>query len=501
MHRRGRAHLPLFHWRKYGRSRDAHVVVARLRNRGAPVKLGRIFANAIARRVAYVVVAAALAWLGLGDARAQACSTAYTVAADACPDQGSAHAAADAAARAYVAWSATANDVACYHNTTTNSVVFAVRLSGSCTGLINRYYTRTFPAGTGCSSRPSETTQFMPLGGSTQCWNGCEVRYAQNGDDTTSTRSPTGMACGADYRDKCAAGSVWNGYMNVCQPMAPDCPEGQTRVGTQCEANNKCPDGMVAVQPGTAGAINQGALYCKPADDTCPPGNVKSPTGQCLPGDGQCAAGEARRPNGTCGRDADGDGQADDDDDRDDNDTNKPQASGGDSCQAPPSCSGNAIDCMQVKIQWRIDCNTRSKVNVTGGACTATPVCVGENCKAMEYSSLLMQWRTACALEKLKIPGAGEGSEGEKIKPDFEALAAGGDGANPDDSIFLPDGDGESFNESLVSYGSGALGWNFSIEGQQFTMPQQIKDWLPAIRWLIIAGATLVGIGIAWGKL
>jgi len=62
---------------------------------------------------------------------------------------------------------------------------------------------------------------------------------------------------------------------------------------------------------------------------------------------------------------------------------------------------------MQVKIQWRIDCNTRRKVNIAGGTCSAVPTCTGEGCNAMEYAQLMQQWRSACALEKLanKKPG------------------------------------------------------------------------------------------------
>lgn len=469
------------------------------------MNLGRIFANAIARRVAYVLVAMVLAWLGLSDARAAVYA-----------DQGAAFAACKAdEAVAMGHQSAVAPGA---------SSCSTINAGGNIGGVPHMYYTCSvaqgagntyvyscnmmgaggdstyhYPTAASCSGRPSQVTPFLPLTGSTQCWNGCVVSYAQNGDDETSTRSPTGAVCGPDFKEKCPTGYFWNGYMGVCQPIQPDCPAGQTRVDGQCKPENKCPDGMVAVQGSTPGAIQQGALYCKPADEECPPGNVKAPSGQCLPGEGQCAAGEARRPNGTCGRDSDGDGQADEDDDNPNNDPNKPSASGGDTCNAPPSCSGGPIDCMQVKIQWRIDCNTRKSRNISGGTCGAVPVCTGEKCDALEYNSLVMQWRTACAVEKLK-PGTSQPGDGEKIKPDFEAFAGTSDGANPDDSIFLPDGDEEGFNQSLISYGAGALGWNFSVEGQQFALPQQITDFIAVLRWLIIAAATLVGIAIAWGR-
>jgi hypothetical protein len=65
--------------------------------------------------------------------------------------------------------------------------------------------------------------------------------------------------------------------------------------------------------------------------------------------------------------------------------------------------------CGQARIQWRIDCNTRRNVNISGGTCSNVPICTGKDCKAMEYAQLLMQWRTACAVEKM---ASGDGSTG-----------------------------------------------------------------------------------------
>lgn len=258
--------------------------------------------------------------------------------------------------------------------------------------------------GGACSARSSVTTQFLPLTGSTQCWDGCEMTYRQNADDETSTRSPTGSVCGVDYKNTCPTGKFWNGYMGVCQPIEPDCPEGQSRVGGLCKTDNQCPDGMVAVQGSTPGAVAQGSLYCAPSENECPAGNVMSPGGQCLPGEGQCAQGEAKGKDGTCKRDANNDGKPDEEEGEDD--PNKDSASGGDNCNAPPSCNGNAIQCAQLRVQWRIDCNTRRQVNIAGGTCDAVPVCTGDGCNAMEYAQLLQQWRTTCAVEKLARSGS-----------------------------------------------------------------------------------------------
>lgn len=250
-----------------------------------------------------------------------------------------------------------------------------------------------YPPDKGCDSRPSKVTPFFPPTGSTRCMDGCEVSYRDNGDDTT-TYSPTGKLC--DKKPDCAAGGrnmVWNAMLGVCQPVDPECPEGKVKVGNTCADEKPCPDGMALVNGS-----------CKKKDEECPSGMVRSPLGSCIPGDGSCAAGEVRGPDGTCKRDKDNDGEPDPTgpDDKD-------SFSGGDSCTSPPSCSGSPIMCGQARIQWRIDCNTRRNNNISGGQCSQAgmPTCTGEKCNAMEYAGLLMQWRSACALEKM----AGEKAE------------------------------------------------------------------------------------------
>ena len=208
--------------------------------------------------------------------------------------------------------------------------------------------------------------------------------------------------------------------MAVCQPFEPNCPEGEEKKDGVCVPESQCPDGMVAVQASTPGAVQQGALYCKLAESECPAGNIKSPSGQCLPGEGQCAAGEVKGKDGTCKRDADGDGKPDAGEEEG---TSDPTFSGGDSCDAPPACSGSPIMCGQARIQWRIDCNTRKNRNVSGGSCDQVPICTGEKCDAVEYNSLVMQWRTACATEKLAKKGTEQG-DGEQ--PEWTKVSGDG---------------------------------------------------------------------------
>lgn len=274
---------------------------------------------------------------------------------------------------------------------------FQYRTSATATWLSGTY--RTYYWTRGCATEPSKVTPFFPPSGSLRCIDGCEVSYRDNGDDTT-TYSPTGNKC--DKKPDCDAqgkNMVWNAMLGVCQPVEPECPEGKVKVGNACTDEKPCPDGMALV-----------AGSCKKKDEECPAGMIRSPLGSCIPGDGQCAQGEVRGADGTCKRDKDNDGQPDTDD---------PESfSGGDTCDSPPSCSGSPIMCGQARIQWRIDCNTRRNNNISGGHCSQSgmPTCTGEKCNAMEYTQLLMQWRSACAVEKLAskqdTPGQG-GTNGD----------------------------------------------------------------------------------------
>lgn len=369
-----------------------------------------VFANAVSRRVAAMLAAFILACIGIGSARANECPVTAPC------DQGTAYSLAWAAARDMA--SRVNGRFACEPRHTPGS---SSSSKGSYLALVcdsagvvqggpadgTYFYLKSQT----CDKRPSQTTPFLPVTGSTGCNRGCLVKYAQNADET-STVSPTGAVCTDEgLKNNCPSGSYWNGYMGVCEPIDKPCPPDQKKVDGQCVPDGKCPDGMVAVPGTTPGAVQQGALYCQPSQNECPPGSVKSPSGQCLPGDGQCATGEAKGKDGTCKRDSDGDGTPDSEEGPED--PNKDSASGGDSCNAPPSCSGNAISCIQVKIQWRIDCNTRKNRNITGGTCAAMPICTGDKCDAMEYSSLLQQWKAACALEKLAKNGTGTPGDDE----------------------------------------------------------------------------------------
>ncbi|WP_143062914.1 hypothetical protein [Stenotrophomonas indicatrix] len=267
--------------------------------------------------------------------------------------------------------------------------------------------------------------------------SGCESTFRNNADDT-STYSPTGKTC--DKKPDCDAqggkNMVWNAMLGVCQPVEPECPAGKVKVGNACADEKPCPDGMALVNGS-----------CKKEDNECPAGMIRSPLGSCIPGDGQCAAGEVRGPDGTCKRDHDNDGDPDPTG-PDDAET----FSGGDACNAPPSCSGSPIMCGQARIQWRIDCNTRRNNNISGGHCSqsGTPTCTGEKCNAMEYAQLMMQWRSACAAEKLAAQSGNEtgGSQSDKNGNGVaDALEGVGEVSGP--------GDGSADVSSVKKWGVG----------------------------------------------
>lgn len=395
------------------------------------MNLRRIFVSAVARRVAYVAVALLFAWLGIGGARAQSypnCLDASKyVSIEACGSKSTAEQGARAAVEAKA--------VAQYGGGTFSSFSYSGCTGGSCivyayanaNGGYMPWAARTYPelpqcpsgqefnqlrgaCQSTCSSRPVETVSYrnMVLNGSVGCFNGCEAMIHSTGSEGTYTKTYVGGAsshCNVLPNDcsKNGAGYSMNYGMSMCQPQPEECAANQVKDAVTGVCVNGCESGQ---------AMNASGV-CEKEKDDCPAGNVKSPAGVCLPGDGQCAAGEAKRANGTCGKDSDGDGKADEDDDDPNNDPEKESASGGDSCDAPPSCSGGAIACLQVKIQWRIDCNTRKSAKLSGGTCSATPVCTGKGCDAMEYAQLMQQWKSACALERLANKGSNEeGADG-----------------------------------------------------------------------------------------
>ncbi len=325
--------------------------------------------------------------------------------------------------------------------------------------------------------------------GSIGCRNGCNGVWNSNSDGTMNW-APTSLICPDDEEQQCKAlggGYFWNSLLKVCEPTDDGkCPNGAKPNSLGKCAPEPCPEGMAQQQDGT----------CRKKENECPAGQVRSPDGRCLPGDGQCAKGEVRGPDGTCKKDSDDDGKPDE---PGENDT----FSGGDDCSVPPSCSGSPILCGQARIQWRIDCNTRKNRNIAGGSCAAMPVCTGEKCDAMEYAGLLMQWRTACAAEKLASQGNNNGGDG--AQPEWTKVGGmstdPGLGSSPDDTKVLTvkklgveqlDQSGFGGGGSCIGFAvSGGSGIGSGFAQAMASPPDFFCNYIILIRAVIILSATV----------
>lgn len=158
------------------------------------MNIGRIFANAVARRVAALLVVAVLASLGLGEAHAANCSS----PADGCTKPHAYELCLQAVDATNAQNSLNTNRCADYKSNKMWMVETCYIAYGNCgpTGNgwsqvsnLRYYYASECPAGQvwngitnncqeSCTGKPSSTTPFLPATGSTQCFNGCVAVYA-----------------------------------------------------------------------------------------------------------------------------------------------------------------------------------------------------------------------------------------------------------------------------------------------------------------------------------
>lgn len=467
--------------------------------------LVRVFASAIARRIAYLLVALIAAYFGIARADAQSCSS----ATEKCTE-GQAYAVCRSELASYIAGRAPVqfrND-RCEKTfpTSTGSVTSKFEYLDGTTwiGGVHRdyYYTR------GCSTEPNYTgtgpwsSGGAAKNGSLGCRNGCDGVWSRNGDNSM-TWAGTGGNCPENEKSNCdnmPDGYYWNAILNVCEPPKGKCPGGREPNSLGQCAPEPCPEGKVQQPDGT----------CKNSDNECPAGQIKSPDGKCLPGEGQCAAGEVRGKDGTCKRDSNNDGEPDEGEEEGegpDGEKVKESFGGGDDCNAPPSCSGSPIMCGQARIQWRIDCNTRKNRNIAGGACNSPPICTGEKCDAMEYTGMLMQWRSACALEKLaSVSGDGSNSDLTAIR---DALTGTNGNPNygsesPGSSAWQNGGNTPPGKPNTAGYGwSGSCPQppSFDVMGQSFQFNvTPLCNWLSLGSYFVLGLAALFSLKIVASK-
>lgn len=425
------------------------------------MNLGRIFASAIVRRLAYVFVALVLAWCGIGKAHAQErCGftpipaavnpyptlAAAMAACNAAPSQGR----SEASGGWFNAYTGKSCDVVMAEQRVYLRYASAQQRNYPSCGytpyqpvagphtLAYYAFSEGCPAGeqwfggvfqrcdTACNARPGQTQLLNRKPGSQTCERGCMRSIYANGDGETGTTQSTGQQCNGEPNDCAAIPSAsgnffYNPYLRTCEPANPQCPEGMHAVGGQCAPNDFCPTGQI---------LNSNNV-CEPKEGECPAGTTRDLQGMCrsMDDDGdpnKCPAGQVKGGDGTCKPDENNDGEPD-------GDSDTGTFSGGESCKVPPMCAGDAIQCGQAKIQWRIDCNTRRNQKISGGGCApnSMPVCVGESCDLMQYAQLMQAWNTRCAVEKLaREAGDGNGNGEGQGDPDFDGAAAGAGDAN-----------------------------------------------------------------------
>jgi hypothetical protein len=336
----------------------------------------RIFANAIARRVAYVVVAIALAWLGFGgEARAQDYSRCYnpndpqqtpgfsSTQWPMCPDRGAAYAEAIKASN-------------------------AMRVAGQ--------------GGVGTA----RINAFGNYGGGRAC------AYARQ-----------------EYNP-----SVGNYDAYRCWPAANECPEGlewdpvSQTCGGPCEGLEPIPSGDAHGPGSTSGICSDGCSYsCSFALELTIDGQLRSVCGSAwTPTGAQCAAGDpAPIPPVT---DTDGDGTSD----PNDNSPNNPGESGDGSNQDESrACGGEGQpECAEDGSNAG---SGNGNTSGGGGNCQTPPSSTGD---AILAQIAFQTWATRCAIEGNANEGTGT-KPGEGKQPEW--TKGEGPAAPTDDTDYVTD--------------------------------------------------------------
>lgn len=335
--------------------------------------LAKAFGRAVVRRLAYLVVAACMLAM-CGRAHASTCPS-----GSAC-DEGQAHAAADSWAGAGAKCQA---------------------LVGPNYQLKNKQVTRFVNSSTAGYFRQTQ-----------ECWANGNLQTTVNSD--------------AEY------------YSGLCSGRPTEygwAPNG---------AGFVCSEGCTYEFSLDAGS-STGSSYL-PSGDTCSAGDFPPPKvdsdGDGVPDDEDAFPND---PNES--KDSDGDGIGDNADIAPDDPTNGEddgegnesdnQASGGGDCNAPPSCSGDAIACNTNWQIWRLRC---SSATVTGDPtqCGASYTCNGDSVQCAQVALLRV---SACKGLNDGVPGDGEGDG----QPDW---TKGQEPARPDD-------DGDPDEHDVKRFGVG----------------------------------------------
>lgn len=500
--------------------------------------LARTFANALVRRLAYALAALFLAWVGIG--RAQAAT--YQDQGEAFAICGGHLAAAqkrvqqENAARGDNYWAISRACVVDPAYAGSYTYICSTNHGSSCAAFIKDYSSPQGGAesyswlpGNTCASRNSAAIADAALAYSlpATCIAGCKMQgesFTQSTGGVTvygmRARSYDGTVCTKQVIEPQTISQIQEEGEDAKQQKQPEClalGSGQTACmkpnGDHCTTSSKgktfCWTPTETGQKVDAGDAQTKTIKDQPVKP--PTMNIEGQEPQRTEGHQQTAcinntcttfnvtnfssvpSGQAKNSTGnnttdgsgnTSGNGAPSKGSEDEGDDGD-----KDSATDSGNCTTPPVCVGDTLKCLHLKFTWKSKCNTTPNEITNGSTCDNQdiPVCAGESCKAERYAQVLQQWRSRC--------------EAKAVRDGIEGLAGQGDGDDGTGSVFVDDDNPvSSLDQSRVTYGGGQIGYSFAVEGQEFKLPQQVLDFLPILKFLIIAGAALVAFWIIRGN-
>lgn len=167
-------------------------------------------------------------------------------------------------------------------------------------------------------------------------------------------------------------------------------------------------------------------------------------------------------------------------------------ASGGATCDAPPSCNGDAIQCAILKQQWLTRCDKNS--SYTDSDCLSQPQCQGD---VLLCAGLINEWQNRCSLkradydleqefksrgfktaEEIKADG---GIFGQGTETDLESMA---------DGVFASRSTVAGSCPQPISFDAGSFG-SYEISLQSFcTLAEQVY-WLVLLSGYLVAAFTI----------
>jgi len=184
--------------------------------------------------------------------------------------------------------------------------------------------------------------------------------------------------------------------------------------------------------------------------------------------------------------------------DTDDTEASKNLASGGDSCAAPPSCNGDAIQCGILLQVWRDNC-VFSKLS-GGDSCDAPPVC---DTSQVGCAALLQGWHDRCP--QGAPDQSGINAAVDALVPAGEMTVAELDAAVASDPDYSPDAEVDLSSISIgptnpSPSGSCPLPFSITVMGVDVAIGStELCDFTDWISWLVRISASLFALFIITG--